>query len=475
MAKQVAPDSTKFDPDAYLGDFNPDEFLGVVSQKKPAYMSPLSTSPNEQVGQAVVDAMKNAPSSFGDLASGMGQVGLRLFTNPTQVLGDMASIPIGAGMKYGTSKIMPIKPENQEYIDKYNALENAYKERYSSGPLAAFAKDPFGVAIDASAILGGGGALAKGAGLTRTGAALSGAASAVDPFAIAGKAVRSAIPAKAPEWLYRKALSASPASYSDAEIRRAIATGIRERIAVAPKDYVKMKETIGNIRQQVDGIISRGSQSGATVDATIPLSNIQEAIKQAQRSTLPGDALKGIQKMVDQQLESIVQRYPNGQVPAVEAQAIKRELQRELDPFYGELKGSLKTAAKGIVSGWRQELEQLFPAIKNLNSQNSDLIQLEEMMRGKVHKQLNSPLIPMNPTSVGGTIAATSGGFGVASAVYSAGYELKNFLELPGVKSKLALILDKAKKAEMRGSKVLKPLSVGGRTIPIMSPPQIGE
>jgi hypothetical protein len=320
--------------------------------------------------------------------------------------------------------------------------------------------------IDATTVLGGAGGAAKMAGLSKTGAVLGRAATATDPMALAGGIARKVVPEGLPTKLYQKALGASPASYSDTQIANAVKTGIKERIAIDPKGYIGMKQTIEGLRNQVDGMIIAGSTAGAKIDALGPLSQIKDAVKMAERSSLPETAVAAIEKMVEQQLNTIVKKYPDGMVPAVEAQAIKRQLQHELDPFYGELKGASKEAAKGIARGWRVELENLFPEIKNLNKRDSDLINLEEMMRAKVHKQLNAPVIPMSPFSLGGVASAAGGGYAGQAAIFAGAYELKQALELPRIKSHVAIILDKARKAGLRKSKVVTPLSIIGRGVP---------
>lgn len=412
----------------------------------------------QKVGAAAMGAVQNAPESALNLVSGAAKA----IGSPVQTFMNASDVFSGGLRKYGTGD----KTEDKEAIAKYQQVEDFYKQRYGStqGFLDAVATDPFGVMLDATAVLGGAGGAAKMAGIPKVGEALSKAAAVVDPMAVAGKAIRKAIPEGIPTKLYQKALAASPASYSDTQIANAVKTGIKEQIAINPKSYIKMKGAIEGLRKQVDNMIASGSQSGAKIDALGPLSKVQEAVKMAERSSLPETAVAAIDNMVQQQLNMIIKKYPDGLVPAVEAQAIKRQLQHDLDPFYGELKGSSKEAAKGIAHGWRMELEQLFPEVAKLNKRDSDLIQLEEMMRNKVHKQLNSPLLPMSQFSVGGVASAIGGGFPAQAATFAGAYELKQFMELPSVKSKLAIVLSKARQIGLKRSKVVTPLEIIGRT-----------
>lgn len=123
--------------------------------------------------------------------------------NPIETTKAIGDILQGIGSK-GARQMLKISGVPEERIDQIpkspeeqllEAIGDYYKDRYGSLDKAkiAFINDPAGVALDASIVFGGSGAIARGVGLAKTGKVLSQAGRVIDPLRaterVAGKII----------------------------------------------------------------------------------------------------------------------------------------------------------------------------------------------------------------------------------------------------------------------------------------------
>lgn len=153
-------------------------------QQNSGYM-PKSAKPVEKTVSGFIG---NVGKSSLNLATGLGSalvntVNPNLEENTIANLGRLAGDTVGAASDFISGKETPSS-------NKFTQLADTYKQRY--GGLENIGNtlynDPAGVALDASMVLGGAGALAKAGKLGKTANVFSKAAKYTDPLTYAGKA-----------------------------------------------------------------------------------------------------------------------------------------------------------------------------------------------------------------------------------------------------------------------------------------------
>lgn len=245
-----------------------------------------------------------------------------------------------------------------------------------------------------------------------------------------------------PENLYESSLKPST-TLSQARRGNLVSTGLENEIPVSKQGLRDIGTAIENLNQAVNDTIA--------ADPTRPISPGQAAQNLASvRSKFaaqvnPQSDLNAIDAARDEFLDQF-RSQPGGAVrnmTAQDAQAMKQGTYRALGKkSYGELKGASIEAQKALARGLKEEIANQFPELKNLNAQESKLLDLQPALERAVNRSSNHQLI-----GIGTPIAASAGealtGSTSAGAVVGA---MKMVLDNPFVKSKLAIALSKAAK-----------------------------
>lgn len=149
------------------------EAISQMGENAETFASKIDTS-EKSVGGFLGNVVKSGANIIGGVAQAV--------THPLETVG-----AIGTAIEGGISKLVPGEQESEKSFD---ALVNFYKERYGGveNLKNTLYEDPLGVLSDLSVLLGGGGALLKGAGaatkigeLSRVGKAATVAGRAIEP------------------------------------------------------------------------------------------------------------------------------------------------------------------------------------------------------------------------------------------------------------------------------------------------------
>jgi len=192
--------------------FSDQEIVSELSKELPAVSRALKAGfePAQIVEEYLLSSMgatevaaravKNLPSSFGNIVTGLAQA----VTSPLQTAKSVLDLGAGILQNVLPESVVQTLGEDKASREVANRVGQFYVDRYGSveGAKRAIAQDPAGVLADASTLLMG------GAGIARTGAdiatiasrgaitapraiaqPLASAASAIDPLAIAGRGV----------------------------------------------------------------------------------------------------------------------------------------------------------------------------------------------------------------------------------------------------------------------------------------------
>jgi hypothetical protein len=144
--------------------------LGNVEQQQPMTAGEVATS-----------AIRNLPSSFGNLVGNVVQA----VTNPIDTAKSVLDLGAGIIQNVLPESLVQSIGEDKASREVANKVGQFYADRYGSveGAKRAIAEDPAGVLADVSTILAGGAAIAPRA----VAQPLARAASIIDPLAIAGR------------------------------------------------------------------------------------------------------------------------------------------------------------------------------------------------------------------------------------------------------------------------------------------------
>ena len=265
----------------------------------------------------------------------------------------------------------------------------------------------------------------------------------------AGSAAKSAaasvVPKGIPEYLYRTALKPStkiPQARADTMIQ----TGLQNSIPVSRGGLEKLGSLIDDLNDKIQTTVDKGAnqlvrrpdgtiQQGITVNKFDVASRLSDTAKQFKTQVNPGADLNAIGESGNEFLEN----QPN-EIPASDAQALKVGTYRQLKKAaYGSLKPAAVEAQKALARGIKEELVSQFPELKDLNAQDSKLIDLDGVLETAVNRISNHQVIGIGtPIAAGAAKAVTgSAGVGVVAGV------IKGVLDNPVVKSRLAIALSK--------------------------------
>lgn len=246
--------------------------------------------------------------------------------------------------------------------------------------------------------------------------------------------------------IYQSSLKPPPGSNSTTKVARMVDTGIQNQIPVSAKGVEKISGLIDDLNQKISAEIN--SAPNRPINPSQAVQNLNDVRQKFASQVNPQDDLAEINKSQDQFLDQF-RNQPGGAVrnmTAAEAQAMKQGTYRVLGgKAYGEMKGATIEAQKALARGLKEELDNAFPELSNLNSQEGALLDLQPVLERAVRRIDNHQLLGIGtPLAAAGAKAVTSSA--PAAAAIGA---MKLVLDNPIVKSKLAFALAKASKGSL--------------------------
>jgi hypothetical protein len=256
------------------------------------------------------------------------------------------------------------------------------------------------------------------------------------PEAVKGVKVKLPGAQGAAESLYQSALKPST-RMGMSKMQGVVQTGLREGIPVSPQGLEKLTTLVDDLNTKIKAQIETGADRGVTVDPKAVAERVNQVKGKFTTQVNPEADLAAIDTAKQEFL-----RNNKGSIPANEAQALKTGTYQQLRGKYGQLSSATVEAQKALARGIKEELTEQFPELKDLNSREAQLIQLEPSLQKALARQGNHQLIGIGTPIAGAAAKAVTGstGMGGAAAI------LKMVLDDPMVKSKLALALGKAGK-----------------------------
>jgi hypothetical protein len=384
-----------------------------------------------QERSSVEKAVRNIPKS----AVQFGKNIVEPILHPIDTATNLYKIGSGA-----VQTLIPGEQENEQYAqaawqflkDRYGSMENIKK---------TFEEDPVGMAADVSTVFtGGAGLISKIPGMAKVASIVGKVGQVSEPINIAKNIIQKGIAAsgldKKATGLYESALKAST-TLKPSERTKRIETGLREGIPVTESGGIKLRANIDNINTEIDSMIANSAQStGFVPGLTIRKDALLQNIDNMRQMALTSDNPVGNLAM----LEKYKERWnilPN-EIPVDQAQKIKQSVYRGLKNKYGKMNELPIETRKTFARGIKEELEGVFPELKNLNAKEGAMIGLEESLQRALARIGNRDLIGLGEVVAGTAGAAASGG----KVGFITGLARK-LIDHPGVKSHLALALAK--------------------------------
>jgi len=245
-----------------------------------------------------------------------------------------------------------------------------------------------------------------------------------------------------PERMYQSALKPST-TLPTSQVQNMVRTGLENDIPVSAGGLSKLNSLIGDLGDKVKSQIQASSPTGAAVNPFNVASRLSDTAKTFATQVTPEADLNAVSDTGNEFL-----RNNPAPIPAADAQALKQGTYQQLSSkAYGELGSATVEAQKALARGIKEELEIQFPEIKGLNTQQGQLIGLDDSLERAVKRIDNRDVF-----SLGGKMATAAGAAVGGAPGAAVGFVLHHVMTDPMVQSKLAIALREA--------------SQGGVTIP---------
>lgn len=243
---------------------------------------------------------------------------------------------------------------------------------------------------------------------------------------------RTLLMGRTPQQAYESALKPSTTLSPD-ERAAIVNTGLQERIPVSKEGVNKIGDLLDALQQKVTDAIA--SNPNKTIDPNAVAARTSGVVNNFTEQVNRNADLKAIADSKQEFLDN----NPSP-IPADKAQAMKIGTYRVLNGKFGEQGSASIEAQKALARGLKEEIANQFPELRELNAAESKLYDLQPTLERAVGRISNHQLLGIGtPITAAATQAITgSGKLGMVAGA------LKAVLDDPGVKSRLAIALNKS-------------------------------
>lgn len=245
-----------------------------------------------------------------------------------------------------------------------------------------------------------------------------------------------------------------------ADVRQLTDTALQHGIEVNEAGSNKLQALIADYGQKTQAAIDRRTSQGMTVDPNAVAARLdqvnttsalpEKAIATVNKAKEAFLARKGVRPagpptptgLVDASGQPIMRpgtpANPGNPIPFDVAQAEKQGSYRNAKNAYGELSNDQVEAEKALARGFKEELEAKAPELKLLNEKESQFLGLQPALERAVRRAGNQDVAGLKDLA-----AAGAGGVAAGPAGAALGFTAR-LLDYPGLKSKLAIAINKA-------------------------------
>lgn len=194
--------------------------------------------------------------------------------------------------------------------------------------------------------------------------------------------------------LYHKAIKPTGTMINtDAARKRtqeAIEFGRKNRMLLTENTRDKNAAIVDKLVSKVDGLVKG---SGAQIKSQDVLKALQKDIDEA---ALDGFDKISLQKKIMRHIEKFYKAHGDTLSPE-KAHSMKKLYNKKLDKDYDQTRKAFKTnLMKSLNRGLKEEIEKVAPGVKDLNSEMSNRIRLNNMMTKRMTGQENRAVVDLN-------------------------------------------------------------------------------
>jgi len=226
---------------------------------------------------------------------------------------------------------------------------------------------------------------------------------------------------------------------TQAERAARIKTGLEIGAVPTEKGLAKVGGLIDEIDNAIQAPITEAAGQGKTVNADKVISHLEGIRETFAKQANPKPDLD----IIDSTIQGF-KDYHGQEIPIDLAQEIKRGTYLQLKGKYGRLGSAGIEAEKGLARGLKEEiystLEQEHPELKSLGQKEGAYLALNQSLENAVKRIQNRDIVGI------GTPIATSAGKLVAGAPGAFAGFLSRVIDMPQVKSRLAIAISKGAK-----------------------------
>lgn len=272
-----------------------------------------------------------------------------------------------------------------------------------------------------------------------------------------------------PQRMYQSSISPPP-SWGKEKIGRLVNAGMEEGIPASEYGFHKTGEAWKQLNADIENVI--GSDPAKPVDPVQAVAGLNEL----RLKWTMGSGDPAFLRQIDEVEKNFLARHPT--LTGDSAQDAKKALYQEVrlqNPNAWDVTKPLPLdlqAKQSIAAGLKEQLETLYPGIKEMNAKEGALIELERALNRFVAREGNKRISSyFGPLAAAGTYGVTHSPQ-AAAGVFAASL-LRNAFEDPAVKSRLAIVLSKIpQKAVNIAGRVINPQNaVRGVEATIPPPP----
>jgi hypothetical protein len=355
-------------------------------------------------------------------------------------------------------KVVPEEHRHPEYEQTADAFSQAMVDRYGGmeNLKQTVVSDPVGFLADIASVVTGVGGAVRGVGhagkipqVSRAGQAVSQVGQAMEPVNLALKTAVSPAKLVSQERIQRAYGSAVKFHQMPLEKRKRITqTALDNAIIPTAKGFEKLQSSIDGINNQIASTIDAAVDTGQR----IPVSDLFKHFNALEKQILAtsGDPVLG-QKAINNVKKHITEankQLGRDSLSPLEAQQMKVKIYKEMETAYDKMvQLPAKTEAKmAVAKSLKEGIEEIVPEIKQLNQKDGALIELRKEIEKTTRRLSNRDLIGIGVPIKGGAGAGMGYAFGQEAAIAGATLGMiLGFIETPGVKSRLAVVLNRMK------------------------------
>lgn len=386
---------------------------------------PEQPKPVPSLGEAAVSGAKQIIPGMGRVLKQTAEAIISPVETTKNIVSTIGGLdPMNQDPKASAMAHAAIKDFTGKYTDY-----NTFKE--------TLAKNPEKFIMDLTALFSGGASIPG-----KVGEAMSAAAKVTDPLSLA-KTIATA-PAKiagsmgAAEKVYGSLTKMSTTIPAE---QRAIllSKGVENEIVPSQAGIQKFQKRINDVVSEMDQTVLQDSKSGRTI-STQPMVDKLEELKTYVKDTYPDptEAVASIEKM-----QKNFVAVHGSEISMQKALAMKKELNSQLQPVFGQEKKIMQEQLMSVRSGIQDQLLQMYPELKILGKDAKESIDLVKQIDRASNRLENKNIIGLDPQLATLAMHAATGRADLALWT-GIGRAIANH---PYVGSQISFALNRARKA----------------------------